>query len=345
MAGSPRFARVGRFLVQLDSPPAVHYFNDALRIPYSLAGRLLAALPGPGLHARDRQDVDGVPAEVGEFFATLGIEPVPCVLLVDYAAIDRARTIGFLFRDAAPLPSAVVKLRRLPSGGTSLAHEADAHRRLHAAIPEAMRATVPAVIESTTRADVEVLMLSTLPGRSAYRDLQTSLRPSRFVDAHFDGAARWLAGFHEATRSGDLSASHGDFWARNLLLSDDGRVGVVDWELFALAESPFFDLFHFPLTYGLSYPWIRYQRLAPEKAFAKTFLETNGVSRAVRRYLKTYAAMRQISPQRLEEAFRRFLATRGTMRDAPPADRGTASLPWTTLEAQYSRANASVFSG
>lgn len=326
-----RYARSGRYLVPLDSKAAVKYFTNGLRVSHSRSGRLFSSLP------RFESKEDDLPEEVSSLFATIGEPVVPAILLRDYADAGRGRTIAFLFRHESPLPSAIVKVRSLPSGGTSLRAEADAHERLQSALPPKLRTTVPEVLRFSSQKDAEVLTLSTVAGRSAFLDVQNTLRPSRFVDLHFDAAGAWLAAFHDAA----ADASHGDFWARNLLIDEAGRAGVVDWELFSRNASPLFDLFHFPLTYGLNWPWTRYQQLPPEPAFAKTFLASNRVSQAVRRYLRTYAAARGLTMTELHEAFRMFLAGKLTTTPAP----GTAKLPWQSLATMFDRASESVFSG
>ncbi|MCU1229215.1 MAG: aminoglycoside phosphotransferase family protein [Acidobacteria bacterium] len=315
------YARSGRYLVPLDSAPAVAYFRDSLYVAYSPAGRLLPRVHGVRVSA---------PPEVTELFDTLGEPAVPAILLLDYEQSDRAQTIAFLFRDDTPQPSEIVKVRR---GSSSLRAEAAVHERLQMMLPPELRGTVPRVLDYRERDDLEILKLSTVSGRSAYVDLQNRVRPSRYVDAHFDAAAQWLAKFHDAT-----AATHGDFWARNLLLNESGGVGVVDWELFTTDAPPTLDLFHFPLTYGLNYPWTRYRRLPPEQAFAKTFLESNRVSQAVRRYLQTYAAARGMAWTTMAPRFRAFLSE-------PSPRPGTRNLPWPALAATFNRANESVFSG
>lgn len=329
-----KYARAGRYLLPIESRAAMRYFETSLRVAYSPLGRVVSR--APVAHRGS-----SLPNEVTQLFETIGESPIPAILLLDYKDAGRGRTIGFLFRFESPLPSAIVKVRRLPSGGASLRAEADAHERLHDALPARMRPTVPEVLRYTATEDAEVLMLSTVPGRSAYLDMQNSLRPSKYVDAHFDAAGSWLAAFHDC--AGD--ASHGDFWARNLLIDDSGRAGVVDWELFARGSSPLFDLFHFPLTYGLNWPWTRYRQLLPEAAFAQTFLASNRVSGAVRRYLRNYAAARGLTMSEMHSAFRTFLATRGTMREEQAPPPGTAKLPWPALAAAFDRARESVFSG
>ena len=203
-----------------------------------------------------------------------------------------------------------MKIRELPSEGASLAVEAVACELVHAALPE----STPRVIRFDQTADAEVLVLSALRGRSAYVEMQQAFAPSRLATRHFDAAATWLAAFRRAMPN----ASHGDFWAQNLLISESGEAGVVDWERFDAAGSPLDDVFHFPLTYGLNFRWRR--GATAEEKFVKTFLERNRVSVAVRRYLRQFSAT--------ATDFRRYLE---------------ATHPH--LAAIFSRASESVFSG
>lgn len=66
-------------------------------------------------------------------------------------------------------------------------------------------------------------------------------------------------------------------------------MGVVDWEHFVPSASPLVDLIHYARTYGISYPWRRYHRIAEKHAIRRTFRENNRVSRAVRRYFEVYS--------------------------------------------------------
>ena len=104
----------------------------------------------------------------------------------------------------------------------------------------------------------------------------------------------------------------------------------------------YYDLFDFPLTYGLNFPWAGHQRIAPDEAFRRTFLEENPVSRAVRRYLHRYCAETLIDPGVLPGLFRLYLLTR-----PPRSDRGGAENEalWTRCHEDLARAGRSVFSG
>jgi aminoglycoside phosphotransferase (APT) family kinase protein len=134
-------------------------------------------------------------------------------------------------------------------------------------------------------------------------------------------------------------AAHGDFWARNVLVDRQGDVsGVVDWEQSARTASPFGDLFQFPLSYGLAYPWRRYRRESALEAFRRTFLAENRVSSAVRQYFKIYCRSRGIESATLGWWFRLFLRRRAR------ADVSKGDL-WIHFEEMLALASRSVFSG
>lgn len=142
-----------------------------------------------------------------------------------------------------------------------------------------------------------------------------------------------------ATHPVHAVTAHGDFWARNLLLGGSRHaVGVVDWEQSAGDASPFDDLFHFAVSYGLAYPWRRYRRASTEEAFRRTFLEENRVSSAVRQYLHDYCRGRAIDTSALEWWFRLFLLRRAH-------EGGREGALWIRFEERLARANRSVFSG
>ena len=252
-----KFRQIDRFVVDVDSPEAVRYFNRALRVPWSNTARVLTRFPFLTRilgKSAPRQDAP--------------------IVICDYPDSKRRRTVKLL------LPSQVIKIRELPADGLSLAVEAEACECVHAALPS----STPRVIRFEQTSDAEVLVLTALAGVPAYVEMQRAFAPSRLAERHFDAAARWLSEFRRAMPG----ASHGDFWAQNLLISDGGEAGVIDWERFAAESAPDADLFHFPLTYGLNFRWRR--GATDQEKFAKTFLERNRVSLAVRRYLQKFGA-------------------------------------------------------
>ncbi|HYI08015.1 MAG TPA: phosphotransferase [Thermoanaerobaculia bacterium] len=298
-----------------DSFAARLYYERYLHVPKSRRQRLLRPLRMLATPFVPRT----VPDDALARLLWEGAPPAHSSVVLDDTDQDgRRRLLAFLFAQGARRPFAIAKAQSDLSNG-SLRSEADGLRRVRGGLPPDLQSTIPEVLQFQANDRGEVLVISALPGRSAYLDMRASLRPSRFLEAHFSAAARWLAAFHDAT-----GATHGDFWPHNLLLDGD-RVSVVDWENFTPSSSPFVDLFHFPLTYGQSY---RYAD--PETSFARTFLEPNRLSRAVAAYLHGYASRRGLNERDLAPAFAEFLATRGTMGSGEPHP-GTRGLPWERL--------------
>lgn len=251
-------AQVDRFVFPAGDPGLASFVFERLFAPHNLRERLRRSA-GLAVQQAKLLPEDGR-------IRSLGLDASRWLLVEDYPGSERGRLVVFLFGKDGP--TAVLKL------GPDLEREAEALRFL-AQFPE-LQGSVPRLLDHQEGA----LVMSPLPGVPVYMEMQGLLAPGRAVDRHFDAAADWLFRFHRTT-----GASHGDFWARNLLV---GPTAVVDWEHFK-EEAPLYgDLFHFPLTYGLNYPWERWRRLPPEEAFRRTFLEDNRVSRAVRRYLSRF---------------------------------------------------------
>ncbi|HEX7186512.1 MAG TPA: phosphotransferase [Thermoanaerobaculia bacterium] len=334
-------AKVDRFVLPADDPGIASYLFERLLAPHNLRERLrrsaLVSVPVLAPHL-PLQSLNGqepalemVTAILGELLSGTLLEgrSARWLLVEDYAGNGRERLVLFLFATGETSPAAVVKLRRSGVAGNPLHCEAEALRFLAERLPADLRSSVPGVIVWREISGIEALMMSALPGVSAYVEMQGLLAPGRAVRRHFAAAAEWLARFHAAT-----SASHGDFWARNLLVGPDGRAAVVDWEHFREDAPPHEDLFHFPLTYGLNYPWERWRRLPPDEAFRCTFLEDNRVSRAVASYLSRYAAVAGVDPDDLRRLFDVYLETRPE-----------SGLPWAEFRSLLGRAGRSVFSG
>lgn len=274
-------AQIDRFLLPSGDPAIASYLFERLLAPHNLRERLRrsALLSIPGLATRFAA---GRPVSEGPDLESVAdlLRDSRWILVEDYAGNGRQRRVFFLFNGGETSPAAVLKL----ATGSSLRREREALRFLEERLPADLRPTVPKPLAWRETPGMEALVMSALPGVSAYVEMQGLLAPGRAVRRHFEAAADWLARFHRAT-----GASHGDFWARNLLVGPDGRASVVDWEHFT-PEAPFHeDLFHFALTYGLNYPWERWRRLPAEEAFRRTFVEDNRVSRAVAAYFTRYA--------------------------------------------------------
>lgn len=112
-----------------------------------------------------------------------------------------------------------------------------------------------------------------------------------------------------------LCSGHGDFWARNVLVVQDrrrseeyGLPGVIDWESYRPRQEPFVDLFHFAVTYGLNFPWVRYRRLDAVSALHHTFIDDNDISQEIRRYFAFYCEEMEVDLDTLRSLFRVYLA-------------------------------------
>jgi aminoglycoside phosphotransferase len=338
-----------RFVIPRADRSARKYFGDRLYVPHGITERIRRAVGRPQTRAATEAALAGAQPLLDLLPRDL---PRRRIVLRDYETSDRERIVAFLFASGERVPHAVAKAQR-SLASPSLRKEADALAHLHRVLPSDLRKTIPEVTHFESSSDGELLVTTALAGCSAYVEIQGSLLPARHVDRHFDAAAQWLATFHEATAASDSdrtagswsAASHGDFWARNLLLERSGGTGVVDWEDFSLLADPFCDLFHFPLTYGLAYPWQNYRRLPAEAAFSMTFLEPNRISRAVLRYLRIYAERTALPRPLLREAFGEYLRTRGSMVASSNPVRKIESLPWHRLSEQFHRTSGFVFSG
>lgn len=346
-----------------------------------------------------------------------GRPPAGFVLLVDYATHPRGQAVVFLFAAGGHEPRAVLKLRpggdsgvtgAVAEGGatTPLAREATVLDRLQV-LPGELAATVPRrrgfqrLPDPVTGGEVQALLTSCLPGRSAYVELSRGVIPGSGRAWHLELAARWLGRFHRATRGSGvwsppspddpvldpardpaghppdwfhrlvtaaervpltLSAGHGDFWARNLLVppKDSGRElpGVVDWEGYRPEAPPFEDLFHFPWTYASVGPWGR-RGVRPasargsHRAFQDAFLgrgdgrgaRSRDLFRPLRRYFEIYVAETGLPWDRLDPLFRLFLLMRRGAAGEVGTDGTDEEAPWLHAYRAFDRAPRSVFSG
>ncbi|HVT44091.1 MAG TPA: phosphotransferase [Thermoanaerobaculia bacterium] len=398
---APDVAVADRFLVPLDHPGAMAYFTSHLRVAHRASERLRAALATHGAgsvigsRALSRRQLELDPSD-RRFSSALALieasrdliesqlamasRSFRWILLADYGESRRERATIFLFGPEDPAPRMVVKLRTVRAEGRSLSDEWDALQLLESTLPDLLIRSVPAPLGFVERDGIEMLALSTVPGRSAYVEMQNSLLPSRSVGRHFAAAAEWLAAFQNATERHDeleldespaltslseherdeisatlrrhpirLTASHGDFWARNVLLhSSGGEVKVVDWEHFAASAAPLGDLFHFPLTYTINYPWRRFSRVGAVEAFRNAFLNESVVARGVRNYLHIFCSRRGIDPAVLGSWFRLHLRLMEASTSNGHSERHSeqgGGYPWRRFHEMLDRAENSVFSG
>lgn len=112
-----------------------------------------------------------------------------------------------------------------------------------------------------------------------------------------------------------ICASHGDFWAGNLIVSREG-VGVCDWEGFIEHSFPFHDLLMFITSYGLNFPWRLGRYAESHLAFNATFSGEGWMAQLVRRHLTRYCAAIGVTPKLLEVFLPVFLAMRAVEENA-----------------------------
>lgn len=325
------------------------YFHRSVNVPMSRRERLRASLP----FARKPAAIPVSDDLLTLLLDVLRAEPIAGRDFDDLRFLvhqegthddPRRRAHAFLFDRGSDTPFAMVKAQTDLSSG-SLQEEARALTGARALATGPLLATIPEVLRIHADDVGEVLAMSALPGRSAWFDMHASLFPSLRIRAHFAAAAQWLGDFHHATRhDDDTTAVHGDFWAHNVL-SEPGsaRVGVIDWENFSAKASRYLDLFQYPLTYGLAFPWKRYRKLAQDAAFAKTFLAENRLSSAVRAYFASYCRRTGLPPARLRPAFRAYLESHGTMHERVHSHMALRDMPWDLFLAQLDAADASIF--
>ena len=321
-------------------------FQRSLSVPMRRRERLLGALP---MIVRRPATVAASDALMNLLCEVLRADPLlgraferlRVIAQHDDDQDGRRRLLAFLFDRDSETPFAVAKVQSDLRNG-SLQTEAGALTSVRGMVPVELRKTIPDLLRTCSDSRGEVLVVSALPGRSAWQELHASLLPSWRIGAHFEYAGRWLAAFHEATRHDDeTTAVHGDFWAHNVLHDSNDDIAVIDWENFTSAGSRYIDLFHYPLTYGQAYPGRFYRQLDAETAFARTFLQKNRLSRAVRDYLDLYRARTGIPRPRIAAAFRELLASNATPEGTPHP--GVRRLPWTRFLAMFDAAEESVF--
>jgi PST family polysaccharide transporter len=329
--GSTEYGVAGRFLVPLEGAP-LHYFYRVLFVPYRTRDRLARWLP-PAVGVRLVLEKHAASGEADPLSGALGapaselLRDTPlegrtglrAIVLRDPAAAGRAQVLAFVFTEGDDHPAAVLKRRPIGMDARALPLEWGVLWRA-AALPPDLRASVPRPLAFRRYGGTELLLLSWLPGRSAYAQMRSAVRPQRHLRDHFEQAASWLARFHSGTRrvggpaaapgrALGASAAHGDFWARNLLFHDGRLTGVVDWEHGREEAPPYEDLFHFPLTYGLCYPWAGRRPIPPADAFRLTFMADNALSRAVTHYFRRYCSDTGLSPAALPALFQTYLDT------------------------------------
>ena len=260
--------------------------------------------------------------------------------------------------------------------GSAPAREAEALARVRRGLPLTVASTLPEVAGHWP-GEPEVLATSVLPGRSAYVELRRARDPEEVAAAQLGAASRWLAAFQSARPAGHARPwlpapwmelappalrdrpepswllalrrrladaplpalpCHGDFWARNVLLGEDGEVaGVVDWES-SHDGSPLADVVHFAFAHAQLLGQRR--RLDPVAAFRAALLSEGRLAGAAR-------AAAAATPHGGDGALRRAALRLHLLDGAAGRLSGAAELPvetWLACDAAIEE-GACAFSG
>lgn len=101
-----------------------------------------------------------------------------------------------------------------------------------------------------------------------------------------------------------LIPKHTDFWPGNILINKN-EIKVLDWEDFGLSNLPFFDLFHFIVSYFLLIDF--YFTRDEYHKFYKIFFTKNKYNNYIRKYVKDYCKAFNLNPKLLDLFFLLYL--------------------------------------
>lgn len=276
-----KLAQAGRLVHAAGSRAARRYAEENLAPLHSRVARLRAIVRRPQLASRSIDANDEVIRIACAHPAARGAD---WLLLRDYEESGRGRSVLFFFTDDGSQPSVVMKI------GRSLSHEAGILRALPA-MP-----SIPRVEDFMITPTHELLVLTGLPGRPLSLLMQRSLRPRKSHAAHLAAAGAWLGEFHART-----GAVHGDFWPRNVLLTDGQVTGVVDWEHASLRGEPWRDVFMLVIQFMTASPGWRARNR--ERELRRAFLEESPLARIAGTYFDAYARAAGISRGVLRDEF------------------------------------------
>lgn len=334
--------RFGRIRVPSEAPGPRLFVQDTLLVPHGLRERW--ALRFGRLHADEIASValaDGDmpagrqyrPVRAAVRAVTERAEAPSWIQIDDYEGMN-GRAIVLLFATArAERPFAVAKVHPQQEAA-SLLRERLALQALRAS---SVAATIPEVRAHATFEGAEVLLLTALPGRSMDRELKSEFVPRAHVRRHFARARRWLTKF----QAGRMRGAHGDYWARNILLSDNATC-VVDWEHFDPEGDPLDDVFHFALTYALAFRWEMRQRADAVERFRRGFASRNVVAYEIRSWLEHFATPRRREARTMRGPMRLWLERGAEGKLARPA---LSEGEWAAMLEVFDREALCVFSG
>lgn len=334
--------RFGRMVVPADAPGPRQFLRDTLLVPHGLRERWSLRLGNlrAGLGVEADLNEQGLPA--GSNFrpvraaiaATADRESTPGWIQIDDYEGTSGRAIVLLFASVqAERPFAVAKINPA-SAGTSLHQERVA---LQSLTVSPVAATVPEVRAYGEFDGAEVLLLTALPGRSMDRAMKFEYLPRAHVRGHFARARRWLTTFH----SGPARGAHGDFWSRNILLSET-MTSVVDWEHYDPDGDPLDDVFHFALTYSTAFRWEMRRRADVVERFRRGFAARNVVAHEIRAWLEHFAAARRLTHKDMRRRMRMWLERGASGELARPAH---TEAEWSAMLEIFDQEAQCVFSG
>lgn len=334
--------RFGRLRLAGDAPGPRQFLRDTLLVPHGLRERWGLRLGR--LHPDGVVDVDldehGLPAGSNyrpiraAVAATAERETRPGWIQIDDYEGTRGRAIVLLFASRqTERPFAVAKVNPA-SAGTSLHQERMA---LQSLVVSPIAPTIPQVRAYGEFEGAEVLLLTALPGRSMDREMKFEYIPRAHVRRHFARAKRWLTTFQQGRERG----AHGDFWTRNILLTDTAT-SVVDWEHYDPDGDPLDDVFHFALTYAMAFRWEMRQRADAVERFQRGFAERNVVAWETRAWFAHFAAARRLSPRAMQRSMRAWIERGASGRLARPVH---SEGEWAAMLEIFDEEARCVFSG
>lgn len=334
--------RFGRVLVARDASGPRQFVRDTLLVPHGMRERwsLRMGHLHPDAVTEAVLRADGLPA--GSRYlplrAAIGAAAeratAPAWIQIDDYEGARGRAIVLLFASPhAERPFAVAKVR--PGlEGASLFQERVALQSLSVSN---VASTIPQVRSYGEFEGAEVLLMTAMPGRSMDREMKAEYVPRAHVRRHFARARRWLTTFQAGRELG----AHGDFWARNILLSDAGT-SIVDWEHFDPNGDPLDDVFHFALTYAVAFRWEMRQRADAVERFRRGFATRNVVAYEIRAWLAHFAEARRMVQPAMRRRMRMWMERGAEGRLARPA---LGEGEWAAMLEIFEKEALCVFSG
>jgi ubiquinone/menaquinone biosynthesis C-methylase UbiE len=88
----------------------------------------------------------------------------------------------------------------------------------------------------------------------------------------------------------EKTSEHGDFWAKNILIDDNGKIYVIDWEYYKEEGNPLFDFCFFIITNCMT-------GLQPQKSFYENFSGKGKYTPILRNLLADFSKKRNLTPE------------------------------------------------